>query len=82
MVVNMDYPVADLSHKTNEIDLLGSGGNAYALMATGSGWLRDLGLSNLKSQFLDEMMDGDYGELLQTIDRWFNTDLSWGVDYE
>lgn len=71
-----EFPFADLSHLTDWIDLFGSDGNAFALIAIGRRWLKELEASRQTSdQFVDEAMSSDYESLLGTFDKWFNTEL-------
>ena len=51
------------------IDLTGPDGNAYALMGMASKFSRSMGLD--KRKVLQEMMAGDYENLLQVFDGYF-----------
>lgn len=51
------------------IDLTGPDGNAYALMAYARGWAKQLGLDY--KPILDEMMSGDYENLLEVLEKNF-----------
>ena len=70
-----EFPVIDLSYKTDEIDLSGPDGNTFALAAIGTTFLTDMGLKDLKSDFTDELFSGDYENVLQTMNKWFALDL-------
>lgn len=51
------------------IDLTGSDGNAFALMGYASRFARQLGLDSKK--IVNEMMSGDYENLLEVFDSYF-----------
>ena len=51
------------------IDLTGPDGNAYALMGMAAKFSRSMGLD--KTKVLQEMMAGDYENLLQVFDGYF-----------
>lgn len=51
------------------IDLTGPDGNAFALMGYARKFARDLGLNG--SAITEEMMRGDYENLLQVFDSYF-----------
>ena len=51
------------------IDLTGPDGNAYALMGMAAKFSRSMGLD--KRKVLQEMMAGDYENLLQVFDGYF-----------
>lgn len=56
------------------IDLTGPDGNAFALMGKAKNFGRQLGWDSGKCQDLvNEMMSGDYENLLQVFDREFGT---------
>lgn len=56
------------------IDLTGPDGNAFALMGYAQNFGRQLGWDKVKIQeLINEMMDGDYENLLQVFDREFGT---------
>ena len=52
-----------------EIDLTGPEGNAYVLLGYAEQYATQLGLDNEKIQ--EEMMSGDYKNLVQTFDKYF-----------
>ena len=57
-----------------EIDLTGSDGNAYVLLAYADKFSRQLGYDALKTErILDEMRLTDYEGLLYTFNREFGT---------
>ena len=51
------------------IDLTGPAGNAFVLLAKARGFSKQLGLSHQEIE--DEMMSGDYENLLQVFDKNF-----------
>jgi hypothetical protein len=51
------------------IDLTGPDGNAFVLLAKARGFSKQLGLSHQEIE--DEMMSGDYENLLQVFDKNF-----------
>jgi hypothetical protein len=51
------------------IDLTGPDGNAFALMGYASNFSRQLGID--KEPIIEEMMSGDYENLLQVFDKHF-----------
>jgi hypothetical protein len=51
------------------IDLTGPDGNAFALMGYASNFSRQLGFD--KGPIIEEMMSGDYENLLLVFDRYF-----------
>lgn len=54
------------------IDLTGPDGNAFALMGYAQNFGKQLGWDKVKIQeLMNEMMDGDYENLLQVFDREF-----------
>ena len=57
------------SYKKREIDLSGSEGNAFYLMATASRWAKQLHLN--EGEILEEMRGGDYENLIQVFDKYF-----------
>jgi hypothetical protein len=46
-------------------------GNAFAIIGAGRAELKKLGRSDEIAQFTNEMTEGDYHHLLQTMLRWF-----------
>lgn len=52
-----------------EIDISGRDGNAFALMAYARTYAKQLGKD--PSPIINEMISGDYDELLSTFDRHF-----------
>ena len=58
-----------VSRSTIEIDLTGTDGNAFVLIATASRLAKQLGLDKAKIQ--SEMMSGDYEHLVNTFDKYF-----------
>ena len=54
-----------------QIDISGSGGNAYALMGTARSLARQIGLDG--TAIIDEMTSGDYENLLKVFDREFGS---------
>ena len=59
------------SEKTSkfEIDLTGPSGNAFVLMGHAKSFAKQLGLDG--NQIVNEMMSGDYENLLNVFDRYF-----------
>ena len=56
------------------IDLTGPQGNAFALMGMAQNFGRQLGWDKTKTQdLINEMMDGDYENLIQVFDREFGS---------
>jgi hypothetical protein len=53
------------------IDLTGPDGNAFALMAYASRFAKQLGKDD--KAIIEEMMSGDYENLLEVFDREFGT---------
>jgi hypothetical protein len=53
------------------IDLTGPDGNAYALMAYARRFATQLGWADKGSALINEMMSGDYENLLQVFDNAF-----------
>jgi hypothetical protein len=51
------------------IDLTGSDGNAYALMAYAQSFAKRIGIDS--KPIIEEMMSGDYENLLEVFDRNF-----------
>ena len=51
------------------IDLQGPQGNSFFLMGRASQYAKQLGLD--KDKVIDEMMSGDYENVLQTFDKYF-----------
>lgn len=57
------------------VKLVGSNGNAFAIMGKVSQAMRRAGVSSSEvSSFTKEAMSGDYDNLLQTCMRWVNAD--------
>jgi hypothetical protein len=60
-------------NKTNnsriEIDISGPAGNAFALMGSARNYAKQLGLD--PKPIIEEMMSGDYENLLQSFDKYF-----------
>ena len=51
-----------------EVTLVGVDGNAYALMGTASGAMKQAGCSKQHvDRVMDEAMSGDYGALIRTL---------------
>jgi hypothetical protein len=57
------------SRKKIEIDLAGSEGNAFVLLGYAKKLSRELNLDH--KQILDEMMEGNYENLLKVFDKYF-----------
>ena len=56
------------------IDLTGPQGNAFNLLATARSFCKQLDMSEKNTQaILDEMMSGDYENLIQVFDREFGS---------
>ena len=53
------------------IDLTGPGGNAFALMAYAKRFATQLGWKDRGEALINEMMSGDYENLLQVFDNAF-----------
>jgi hypothetical protein len=53
------------------IDLTGPDGNAFALMACAKRFATQLGWKDKGAALINEMMSGDYENLLQVFDRAF-----------
>lgn len=58
-------------NKKIEIDLNGSGGNAYSLLGNAQRFARELGLD--EDKILKEMQSGDYENLVKVFDREFGS---------
>ena len=56
-----------------EIDLTGPDGNAFALMAIARQLHRRLDLDVSQQAMLDEMMSGDYENLLAVMEKYFGS---------
>jgi hypothetical protein len=54
-----------------EIDLTGPDGNAYALMGYARNFAKQLGIES--QPIINEMMSGDYENLLKVFDREFGS---------
>ena len=52
-----------------EVDLTGPDGNAFVLMGLAKRWAKDLGLDG--EMITQEMMMGDYENLLDVIEHYF-----------
>ena len=52
-----------------EIDLTGPEGNAFVLIGHAKRWAKQLGLDPARIQ--SELMEGDYENLLQVMERYF-----------
>lgn len=60
-------------YKDITVELTGTDGNAFAVMATVSSALRKGGASESDVEdYLAESMSGDYHQLLRTAMRWVN----------
>ena len=53
------------------IDLQGSQGNAFALMGIADGWLRQMNRRHEFNAMREEMMSGDYNNLLTVFKKKF-----------
>jgi hypothetical protein len=53
-----------------EVELVGSDGNAFAVLGNVSKALRRAGHGDVVSAFMDEATAGDYDHLLGTCMRW------------
>ena len=71
----MEYPVAYLHQRTRDFDLLGQAGNTFAIVAVGREWLIQLGMKEHLETFSEEMFSGDYDNVLNTMDKWFDLGL-------
>ncbi len=60
------------------IDLAGPEGNAFVLMGLASRWAKDCNMD--ADALLDEMMSGDYKNLLDVFDRNFGMLVSFEND--
>ena len=56
---------------SNTIDLAGPDGNAYNLFAYAEGLCRQLGRSDQFDDLLDEMMSGDYNNVIRVFEKNF-----------
>jgi hypothetical protein len=56
-------------NKKIEIDLTGPDGNAFVLLGYAKRLSRELGLDH--KQILDEMMEGNYENLINVFDKYF-----------
>ena len=59
----------ELRNRPREIDLTGPDGNAFVLLGIAKRWARDLGLDH--GSILDEMMAGDYDNLVNVFEKYF-----------
>lgn len=59
------------SPKMLEIDLTGTDGNAYALMAYAKRFATELGWKDKGAALINEMMSGNYEHLLEVFDNAF-----------
>jgi len=57
------------THNVPVIDLTGPEGNAFVLMGYAKKWAKDLGLDG--SAIVNEMMTGDYENLVNVLDSYF-----------
>jgi len=56
-----------------DVSLVGTDGNAFALLGSCSKAARSAGIEDTKiNQFLDEAKQGDYDHLLRTCMKYFN----------
>ena len=60
--------------KKPTVKLVGTDGNAFALMGRVSNALRNAGLGDQVKPFRDEAMSGDYNHLLQTCMKYVNVE--------
>lgn len=74
------FPVLSLMHRTDDFNFAGRGGNYFAILQVGKGWLRDIGERDLWEAFTTEASSGDYRQLLVTMDKWFDMDLECSYD--
>ena len=57
-----------------EIDLTGPDGNAYAILGLAKRLCKEFGMTKqYEKDLLDEMMSGDYENLIQTFDKSFGS---------
>ena len=63
--------VKELHSKPIEIDLTGPDGNAFALMSYARAFCKELKRDH--KPIIDEMMNGDYEDLLKVFEREFGT---------
>ena len=57
-----------------EIDLTGPDGNAYYILGVAKRLCKEFGMTKqYEKDLLDEMMSGDYENLLQTFDKSFGS---------
>ena len=57
--------------KTNvKVKLVGTDGNAFAILGKVSGALKKAGHEDLATEFMDEAMSGDYNHLLCTAMKY------------
>jgi len=62
---------SDQPYRKPEIDLRGPEGNAFALMATARGYLKQLGYDKKEiQQVMDSMQSSDYENLLRVFDKY------------
>jgi hypothetical protein len=54
------------------VKLVGTDGNAFAILGACQNALRKAGRSDEVPAFLDEAMGGDYDALLRTAMKWFD----------
>lgn len=64
MIKNKDEKMGPI-----EIDLTGPEGNAFMLIGMASKWAKQLGLDSKAIQ--EEMMEGDYDNLLSVMEKYF-----------
>ncbi len=63
-------PESQIRHPEITVQLTGSDGNAYAILATVQKALRKTGHSDEVAAFLAEATSGDYHQLLATCMHW------------
>jgi|TARA_B100000085_G_C18307527_1_gene416910 Holliday junction resolvasome RuvABC DNA-binding subunit len=62
---------SDMPQRKPEIDIRGPEGNAFALMATARGYLKQLGYDKEEiQQVMDSMQSSDYENLLRVFDKY------------
>lgn len=74
------FPIVSLPHRTDDFDFGRGGGNYFAILSVGKGWLRDLDERDLQEAFVSEASSKDYRQLLVTMDKWFDMDLESAYD--
>jgi hypothetical protein len=63
-------PTPEIRHPEIQVQLTGTDGNAYAILAAVQKALRKTGHSDEVAAFLAEATSGDYAHLLATCMRW------------